>query len=76
MAMPKAIHKETSSTPFPFSRQFTAPPFFTGLEDAKLRSQLLLAAVNKSVKVTAETKPKKSAAKKAVKKPGKATKKK
>ena len=44
--MPKANRKEINPTPFPFPRQFTAPPFFTGLEDAKLRSQLLLAAVN------------------------------
>jgi hypothetical protein len=43
--MPKAPSKKISSAPFPFIRQFTAPPFSAGLEDAKFQSQLLLGAV-------------------------------
>ena len=43
--MPKAPRQETSSSPFPFVRQFTAPPFFVGIEDATLKSKLLLDAV-------------------------------
>lgn len=43
--MPKASRPETSSSPFPFVRQFTAPPFFVGIEDATLKSKLLLDAV-------------------------------
>ncbi len=43
--MAKAPRKETSSAPFPFVRQFTAPPFFVDIEDAKLKGQLLLEAV-------------------------------
>ena len=43
--MLKAPRKEISPAPFPFVRQFTSPPFFVGLEDAKLQSQLLLDAV-------------------------------
>jgi len=62
--MPKAIRKDTSSTPFQFARQFTAPPFFMGLEDAKLKSQLLLDAVKKSGKETTQV----SSTKKRVKK--------
>ncbi|MEO6994154.1 MAG: hypothetical protein ABI273_11015 [Lacunisphaera sp.] len=45
--MPKANRKGTSSTPFPFARQFTAPPFFMGLEDAKLKGKLLLDEVQR-----------------------------
>ena len=48
--MPKANRKDTSSTPFQFARQFTAPPFFVGLEDARLKSQLLLGVVRTSGK--------------------------
>jgi hypothetical protein len=68
--MPKAARKDTSSTPFQFARQFTAPPFFVGLEDARLKSQLLLGVVRSSgtapaVALTAKKKPaKKKAAKK------------
>ena len=43
--MPKAPSKTVSSTPFPFVRQFTAPPFFVDIDDAKRKSQLLLDAV-------------------------------
>jgi hypothetical protein len=43
--MPKAPRQATSATPFPFVRQFTAPPFFVDIEDAKRKSQLLLDAV-------------------------------
>lgn len=46
--MPKAPRKETSPSPFPFVRQFTAPPFFVGIEDATLKSKLLLDAVQHS----------------------------
>ena len=67
--MPKATKQgATSSTPFQFARQFTAPPFFMGLEDAKLKSRLLLNAVAGSRKTPATVKPKlkKSPAKKPV----------
>jgi len=43
--MPKVPRKAASSEPFPFVRQFTAPPFFVDLDDAKRKSQLLLDAV-------------------------------
>ena len=43
--MPKAPHQESSSSPFPFVRQFTAPPFFVGIEDVTRKSKLLLDAV-------------------------------
>jgi hypothetical protein len=46
--MPKAPRKTISAAPFPFVRQFTAPPFSVGLEDARLRGQLLLDAVKHS----------------------------
>jgi len=46
--MPKATRKGTTSTPFPFARQFTAPPFFVGIEDAKLKSKLLLDVVQRT----------------------------
>ena len=46
--MAKSSGKEISSSAFPFVRQFTAPPFFMGLEDAKLRAQLLVDAVTHS----------------------------
>lgn len=65
--MPKATKQgATSSTPFQFARQFTAPPFFLGLEDAKLKSRLLLNAVKGSRKaaVPVKTNAKKAAAKK------------
>jgi hypothetical protein len=68
--MPKANRKDTSSTPFQFARQFTAPPFFVGLEDARLKSQLLLGVVRSAgtasaVAPSAKKKPvKKAAAKK------------
>jgi len=61
--------KPTRSTAFPFIRQFTAPPFFMGLEDVKLRSELLLATMKKSAAATAiksESSPKKVAKAKAV----------
>jgi len=56
--MPPAPHKEVSAAPFPFVRQFTAPPFSMGIEDAKLRGQLFLAALKKSGKKTAPAKSK------------------
>lgn len=63
--MPKATKQgSTSSTPFQFARQFTAPPFFVGLEDAKLKSRLLLNAVAGSRKAAVKPGVKKSAAKK------------
>jgi hypothetical protein len=62
--MPKATKQGTSSTPFQFARQFTAPPFFLGLEDAKLKSRLLLNAVEGSRRSVVKPKPKKSVAKK------------
>ena len=43
--MPKAPSKAVSSAPFPFVRQFTAPPFFVDIDDAKRKSQLLLDAM-------------------------------
>jgi len=46
--MPKAPRKEVSTAPFPFVRQFTAPPFFVDIDDAKLKSKLLLEAVQQS----------------------------
>ena len=39
-------------------RQFTAPPFFMGLEDAKLRAQLLVDAVTHSRARVAEAQAK------------------
>ena len=39
--------------PFPFARQFTAPPFFMGLEDAQLKGKLLLDAVQRTRKAAA-----------------------
>jgi len=48
--MSKSSRKEISASAFPFVRQFTAPPFFMGLEDAKLRGELLVAAVKQSGK--------------------------
>ncbi len=64
--MPKLTNKGTSSTPFQFARQFTAPPFFVGLEDAKLKSRLLLNAVEGSRKTTAKPKARKAVTKKQV----------
>ena len=68
--MPKATRKDTSSTPFQFARQFTAPPFFVGLEDARLKSQLLLGVVRSSATTPAvvPTAKKKSVKKKVAKK--------
>jgi len=63
--MPKATRQaSTSSTPFQFARQFTAPPFFVGMEDAKLKSRLLLNAVAASRKAAVKPDVKKSVAKK------------
>jgi hypothetical protein len=72
--MPKAI-KPSSSTPFHFARQFTAPPFFVGLEDAKLKGRLLLSAMAGSRKGAAKPKAKKVLAKKSLAKKGRAGKK-
>ena len=66
--MPKAPLKEVSSSPFPFVRPFTAPPFFVGIEDAKFKSQLLLDAVQHAGPVDQKAPAKK---RKAVKKPEK-----
>ena len=63
--MPKAPRQETSSSPFPFVRQFTAPPFFVGIEDATLKSKLLLDAVQHAEPVDPKVPAKK---RKAVKK--------
>ena len=46
--MPKPTRQETSLPAFPFVRQFTAPPFFVGLEDAKLQGELLVDAVKQA----------------------------
>jgi hypothetical protein len=54
--MSKATRKGITSTPFPFPRQFTAPPFFVGIEDARLKSKLLLDAVQRTRK-TADVPP-------------------
>jgi len=62
--MPKAAKRQSSSTPFQFARQFTAPPFFVGMEDAKLKSRLMLSAVEGSRKATLKPKAKKVARKK------------
>lgn len=62
--MPKATKQSSSSTPFQFARQFTAPPFFLGLEDAKLKSRLLLTAMAGSRKGAAKPKTKKVLVKK------------
>ena len=61
--MPKAPSKAISSTPFPFVRQFTAPPFFVDIDDAKRKSQLLLDAVQHAGPVERQS-PKKVATKK------------
>ncbi|HEY4246514.1 MAG TPA: hypothetical protein VGM64_06625 [Lacunisphaera sp.] len=60
--MPKATRKGTTSTPFPFARQFTAPPFFVGLEDAKLKGKLLLEAVQRTRKTAVAPPAKKQVA--------------
>ena len=53
--MPKPPRKETSPAPFPFVRQFTAPPFFMDIDDAKRKSQLLLDAVQHAAPVDQAT---------------------
>jgi len=58
--MPKANKQESDSTPFQFARQFTAPPFFVGLEDAKMKSRLLLTAMAGSRKGTVKAATKKA----------------
>ena len=62
--MPKAPSKKISSAPFPFIRQFTAPPFSAGLEDAKFQSQLLLDAVQHTGTVVRKVATKRPAGKK------------
>jgi len=47
----KASLKETSSSPFPFVRPFTAPPFFVGIEDVTRQSKMLLDAVQHAAPV-------------------------
>ena len=64
--MAKSSRKEISSSAFPFVRQFTAPPFFMGLEDAKLRAQLLVDAVTHSRARVAEAQSESLPVKKAV----------
>jgi hypothetical protein len=61
--MPKAPRQETSSTPFPFVRQFTAPPFFVDIDDAKRKSQLLLDAVQHAAPVEQKTPAKRKSVK-------------
>ena len=69
--MPKAFRKDLSSAPFSLARQFTAPPFFMGLEDARLKGQLLLGAVKKSgAKKTPPTPARAAAVTKVAKKSG------
>lgn len=62
--MPKASRKESSGTPFPFVRQFTAPPFFVDIDDAKRKSQLLLDAVQHAAPVDQATPVKRNVVKK------------
>ena len=62
--MPKAPRKATSGTPFPFVRQFTAPPFFVDIDDAKRKSQLLLDAVQHAAPVNQATPVKRKVGKK------------
>ena len=62
--MPKAPSKAVSSTPFPFVRQFTAPPFFVDIDDAKRKSQLLLDAVQHAAPANKNTPAKRKAVKK------------
>lgn len=62
--MLKVPRKETSGTPFPFVRQFTAPPFFVDIDDAKRKSQLLLDAVQHAAPVDHAVPPKRKVVKK------------
>jgi len=66
--MPKVPSTKVSSAPFPFVRQFTTPPFFVGLEDAKLKGQLLVDAVQHAGKVGKKAPAKRTAGKKSKRK--------
>jgi hypothetical protein len=71
--MPKPPRQEISASAFPFVRQFTAPPFFMGLEDAKLRGELLVEAVKQAGKGAMKQKKEKTLRPKSRKTPIKKT---
>ena len=62
--MAKVPSKKINTAPFPFVRQFTTPPFFVGLEDAKLKGQLLVDAVQHAGKIGKKVEAKRSTANK------------